>query len=80
MAKLLKIMRYNNEASLNVVRHERRLSYATTFRDASLISSFSTLCQNWKNNTTVVVYVDQRNVYDIICRIINVNCRIIQLN
>jgi len=47
MAKLLKIMRYNNEASLNVVRHERRLRYATTFKEASLISSFSTLCQNW---------------------------------
>jgi len=40
MAKLLKIMRYNTEASLNVVRHERRLRYATTFRDASEIAVF----------------------------------------
>jgi len=33
-------MRYNTEASPNVVRHERRLRYATTFGDASQIAVF----------------------------------------
>jgi len=79
MAKLLKIMRYNTEASLNVVRHERRLRYATTFRDASQIAVFYPLSK-LANNTAVVVYVDQRDIYDINRRIIILKCRIIILN